>query len=196
MRPIQSPLGMTLVEVTFTAGLFATACAVAAPNLLAGLDDIRTRSAVRYLSGVLQEARMTAVTRSVNTAVRFVRSGDTFTFTTHADGNGDGIRTADIEGSVDPTIRAEDGLSRHFRDVELGARAGLPPVESGGTPPGDDPVRLGVSNLLAFTPAGTATPGSLYILGRRHQYVIRILGETGRTRVLVFDEQRQQWRPL
>ena len=72
----------------------------------------------------------------------------------------------------------------------------LPAVDAGGTPPGTDPIKLGSSNILTFTALGTSSSGSLYVRGRRNaQYVIRILGETGRVRVLKFDSRAQQWKP-
>ncbi len=62
---------------------------------------------------------------------------------------------------------------------------------------GTDPIKLGASNILTFSPAGTSSPGSLYVLGRnRAQYVIRVLGQTGKTRVLKFDARARQWNPL
>ena len=74
---------------------------------------------------------------------------------------------------------------------------GLPSVEPGGEPPGVDPVKLGAANILTFTPAGTSSSGSLYILGRKGtQYVIRIFGASGKTRVLKFDRRVRHWKPL
>jgi hypothetical protein len=50
--------------------------------------------------------------------------------------------------------------------------------------------------MVTFTPTGTATSGSLYIRGRRDaQYVVRVYGETGKTRVLKFVPRSGQWIP-
>jgi hypothetical protein len=49
--------------------------------------------------------------------------------------------------------------------------------------------------LLRSTPDGTATSGSLYLHGRERQYAVRILGATGRTRVLRFDRGLGRWMP-
>jgi len=69
-------------------------------------------------------------------------------------------------------------------------------VDPGGTPPGTNPIRLGSSSILTFTPLGTSSPGTLYVRGRRGiQYAIRILGETGKTRVLKFDPRTRRWKP-
>jgi hypothetical protein len=51
--------------------------------------------------------------------------------------------------------------------------------------------------MVVFTPLGTATAGSLYILGgTRRQYALRIFAETGRSRVLRFDARSGTWTPL
>jgi hypothetical protein len=70
-------------------------------------------------------------------------------------------------------------------------------VDSGGTPPGTDPIRLGSSSMATFAASGTSSSGSLYIRGRRNaQYVVRIYGQTGKTRVLKFDARSRQWKGL
>jgi hypothetical protein len=187
---------MSLLEVTFVMGLAATLAGIGLPPLTAGLEELRTRAAVRYLAGRLQRARVEAITRSVNVAVRFTSDGDSYRYGVFADGNDDGIRSSDIDAGVDFRVTADERLSDHFRSVIFGALPGLPAVDPYGTPPGSDPVRLGASDLLVFTPLGTATPGSLYVRGDRRQYVVRILGETGRTRVLSFSSEDRSWRPL
>jgi len=50
--------------------------------------------------------------------------------------------------------------------------------------------------MAAFDPRGTSTTGSLYVRCRNAQYVIRIFGETGKTRILKFDLGGRIWRPL
>ena len=88
-------------------------------------------------------------------------------------------------------------LFDQFTGVDFGAIPGLPAVDVGGTPPGADPIRLGNSSLATFTPTGTSSSGSLYIRGRRNaQYVVRIYGQTGKTRVLKFDARTRQWKGL
>jgi hypothetical protein len=83
-----------------------------------------------------------------------------------------------------------------FPGVDFGALPGLPGADAS-APPGSDPIRLGASDRVTFTPTGTATPGSLYVRGPGNaQYVVRILGETGRTRVLKFSAGSGTWHPL
>ena len=188
--------GYSLLELTFTVGLIATLGAIAGPQLLASVDDVRAAGAVRYLSGRLQRVRMEAVARSVDVALQFVQTPDGYTYAAYRDGNGNGIRTRDIQRGVDPLLTAVERLSDQFVGVDFGVLPGLPAVEAGGTPPGTDPIKLGLSNILTFTALGTSSSGSVYVRGRRNtQYVIRIFGETGKTRVLKFDARARQWQP-
>ena len=188
--------GYSLLELTFAVGLVGTLGAIAGPQLLAGVDDVRAAGAVRYVSGRLQRARMEAVARSVDVALQFVQTSGGYTYAEYRDGNGNGIRTRDIQRGVDPQITAVERLPDQFAGVDFGVLPGLPAVDSGGAAPGTDPIKLGLSNILTFTALGNSSSGSLYVRGRRNaQYVIRVFGETGKTRVLKFDGRARQWRP-
>ena len=194
MRQRLSGTGYSLLELLFATGLMATVAGMALPVMLAGLDEMRTLGAVRYVSSRLQRTRMDAVARSANTAVRFIRTGETVTFGVYADGNGDGVRSADILHGVDPVVFPEQRLSDLFPGVEFGTLPDLPAVDASSAAPGSDPIRVGSSDLLAFTPLGTSTSGSLYVLGPgRTQYVIRVFGATAKLRVVRFDVSRAQW---
>jgi type II secretory pathway pseudopilin PulG len=188
--------GYTVLELMFAVTLSLVLGAVAAPQLLGAVEDLRAAGAVRYVATKLQQARMEAVSRSAAVGWQFVSSTGGYTFAPYLDGNGNGIRTLDIQRAIDPRIGAIEKLTNHFAGVDFGAIPGLPPVDPGGTPPGSDPIRLGASNILTFTPLGTSSSGSLYVRGRRNQqYAIRMLGETGKARVLKFDSRTRQWKP-
>ena len=188
--------GYTLLEVMFAMALSVTLGAVATPQFLTVVDDVRAAGAVRYVVTRLQHARMEAVVRSTDVGVQFSATARGYTAAIYRDGNRNGIRTDDIQSGTDPRIGSVELVSDLFLGVDFGTLAGLPAVDPSGTPPGTDPIRLGSSNILTFTPLGTATSGSLYLRGRRHtQYVIRISGETGKVRVLKFDPQSQRWKP-
>jgi len=196
MRCRQSS-GHSFVEVVFVAGLVVTVSGIAVPQMLASLDDMRAIGATRYLSTRLHRARAEAVMRSTDVALQFVQVAGGYTFAVYVDGNRNGIRSRDIEQGVDRRLGGIERLGDSFNGVEFGAIPGLPAVDPAGTGPGDDPIRLGPSGFATFTARGTATPGSLYIRGAGGaQYVIRIFGETGRTRILRFNTRRNRWMPL
>ena len=188
--------GFSLLELLFAIGLAATVTAVAIPQVLAGVDAARTRGAARYLATRLQLARSTAVARSVSVGVRFEPNGGGYQFTAYADGNGNGIRTADIQRGIDAAVGGAERLAWGFSGVDVGVLPGLPAIDSSSDPPGSDPVKFGASSIVSFSPIGSCTSGTVYVLGRnRQQYAVRVLGETGRIRVWKFDGGTGKWTP-
>lgn len=188
--------GYAFIELLFAAGLAATLGAIAVPGLLGAIDEYRAIGAVRYLTTRLARARMEAIVRSSDVAVRFVEDANGYTYAVYLDGNNDGVRTRDIERGTDiPLVRSER-LSNHFPGVGFAVPAGLPPVD-GGSPTDGDPLKLGSSNLLSFSALGTSSSGSIYVRGRNgSQFVIRAFGETGKVRALKFESASRRWRPL
>jgi hypothetical protein len=139
-------------------------------------------AAARYLGGRMVMARTYAVTRSANVALRFTPTDSDATFQMFVDGNGNGVRTADITGGVDRPLDQAVTLSDLFSGVMIAAADGA------------DPIQIGSANLMSFTPLGTATPGTIFVRGREGlQLQLRVVGATGRTRLLRYDEESGDW---
>lgn len=188
---------ISLVDVMFALALSATLAGMAMAQTLGSLDDMRAVAAARYVSSRLQQTRIEAIVRGHRAALRFDQVANGYTFRTFLDGNRNGVLSADVQSGVDRPIDPPDALGHRFAGVEFGAIPGLPSVDPASAPPGTDPIRTGSSDMVTFTPMGTATTGSLYLRGRNHiQLVVRIFGQTGKTRVLRFDSRNQQWNPL
>lgn len=197
MASWRSARGYSLVETIFVAGLGATITAMAVPQLWTGLDDYRTSGAARYMATRLQRTRMEAIARSAAVGMRFVHIGGGYAYAEFVDGNRNGVLTREIDSGVDRPLRPPERLSEQFTGVDFGTLPDLPPIDTGGTAPGTDPIRLGRADIATFTPVGTATTGTLYIVGRYGaQYAVRIFGETGKTRLLKFDRRAARWRTL
>ena len=192
----QATMGYTLIELMFVMVLSLTLGAVATPQLLAAVEAVRATGAVRYAAIKLEHARMEAIVRAADVGWQFIKGEDGYTYRPFVDGNHNGIRTREIQRGIDPPIGPAERLSNYFAGVDFGIIPGLPAIERGGTSPGTDPIKLGSSNILTFSPLGTSSSGSLYVRGRTGaQYVIRVLGETGRLRILKFDPRTQAWKP-
>ncbi len=191
-------LGASLPELMLVVAMLATVSAISVPLLLQGLDNARVRAGARYLGARLQLARMLAVMRSQYVAMRFEAVDHSYRIALYVDGDGDGLRTADIERGVDRPLGAPERLEDQFASVRLGILEPVPAVEgSDWLRPSDSPVRVGRSGLVSFSPFGTATSGTLYVCGRgSDQYAVRVLGPTGRIRVLRFDRAAKRWREL
>ncbi len=185
--------GTSLLELTLVLAVMATLTGIAVPAVFAGLDHMRTAAAARYLGSKARLARMQAVTRSAAIGIRFEKHEASYRFAMYADGNFNGIRTADIGRGIDRMISPYERIEDQFPGVTFGIVDGVPGV-GGAAGGGADPIRFGRSDIMTFTAAGTATSGTLYIRSQKgHQYAVRILGATGRTRVLEFDVGAGTW---
>jgi len=178
------PRGFTLVEIMFVIGLWAVIAGIAIPQVLVALDRQKAWAAARYLAARMAMARSYAVTRSAYVALRFTRLGDDVLFQMFVDGNRNGVRTLDIGSQVDQAIGVSARLSELFPGVVIGISTDV----------GTDPVRIGSTNLLSFSPLGTATPGTIYVRGRDGlQLALKITGATGRTRLLRYVPRTREW---
>jgi prepilin-type N-terminal cleavage/methylation domain-containing protein len=188
--------GFTLVELMFALAIAGTLTTIAVPQGLRALDDFRTRAAARYLAQRLANARAGAIKRSVYMGLRFETALPDYRVTSVVDGDGNGLRTADILDGTDPTITPPELLAWHFPGVAFGILEGVPDAD-GQPANGTDGVRVGVSKLLSMNPDGTSSSGTLYLFGReRSQYAVRVLGVTGRVRILKYDHVRRLWEDL
>lgn len=161
----------------------------AVAQVLSGLARSQASMAARYLAAEMAAARSRAVMGAAAIGIRFGDSGTGYEMALYADGNRNGLRTRDIADGTDRLLRQGERLSDRFPGVTV---ALVPDAGLAG-----DPVKLGGSRLLTFTPAGTATPGSVYIRGRDgSQFVVRITGATGRTRVERLLVRRATWGRL
>jgi prepilin-type N-terminal cleavage/methylation domain-containing protein len=193
-RRLRGPTpGFTILELLFALAIAGTLTTFAVPQGLRALDDFHTRAAARYLAQRLVDARLGAIKRSLAQGLRFEAATPDYRVTTVIDGNANGLRTADIQKGIDRTLTQPEMVGTHFKDVVFGILDGVPDAD-GQPANGTDGVRVGVSKLLAMNPDGTSTSGTLYLHGRdRAQYAVRVLGVTGRVRVLKFDHVRRRW---
>lgn len=176
--------GYSLIELLFVCALLAVIGAASIPQSLAMIERARAFAAARYLSARMAQARLTAVSRSATVSLRFDRDARGFTFRAFVDGNRNGVRTRDILAGIDREIDEPVRLGDLFPGVTIG----LQPDLGGG-----DGLQVG-GDLLSFSSSGTATSGSVYIRGPdASQFVVRVLGATGRTRVLRYDPGRAEW---
>jgi type II secretory pathway pseudopilin PulG len=185
--------GFTALELLLAAAIALTMAGVAVPMTSGAIDAIRAGMAARYLEARIMDARMHALRRSARVALRFEPVNGEYRFGEYVDGNGNGVRTTEIAAGIDTQLTARQFLREQFPGVSFGLLANIPDVDGNRAMAESDGVRVGASRILTLGPDGTATSGTLYVHGRRAQYAIRVLGATGRTRLLRFDQGRQQW---
>lgn len=190
-----SARGVALIDVIVTVGVVGILAGIAIPALLATRERDAARMAARYMARRLDGLRIEAVRRNVVVSMRFDpdNPGRVGVF---ADGDGDGVLQRDIDQGIDYRLAPDAALSDHVGSVDVRIARDVPDPDGSGTlRAGSDPVRLGATNLLSLTPLGTATSGTVYLSGASGpQMAIRVLGATGRMRVLWFDQARRTWR--
>ena len=175
--------------------LLGVSAALALPSMRTGLDGLRAAAAARHLAALIQSTRVRAVTQSVHVGLRFERDGERYRYAMFADGDGDGLRARDIRSGVDARLADFERIGDRFPGVAIGIAARLPGIAGRETlPAGSDPIRFGASDGLTFSPLGTATSGTLYLHHRSgRQLAVRVLGATGRVRILEFNEDTASW---
>lgn len=194
VRRDSRPAGSTLIEVLAAVAVSGALMAVAGPSVLAGRDTARAGEAARHLASVIRLHRTLAVSSGVHVGLRFTQSRPEGVWTAYADGDRDGVRTDDVASGVDRALGPSDSLVSGFPGVTFGIIAGTRDIDDG-RPLEEPAVRLGTGGWLSIGPSGASSSGTIYVRGRtRGQYAVRVLGSTGRVRVLVYDPRRARWR--
>jgi hypothetical protein len=184
--------GLSLVELLFALATSVTVGALAMASTTAAIDEMRTAVAARYIAGRIGSARIDAVRRASAVALRFEAVDGDYVYAPYEDGNGNGVRTAEIREGIDRPVGAFERLADKFPGVRFELAPGVPDAD-GQAGTGGDGVRIGAARILTMSPDGTATSGTLYIRGRRGQYAVRVLGVTGRTRMLQYQPGNRTW---
>jgi hypothetical protein len=104
------------------------------------------------------------------------------------DGNGNGIRRADIQSGIDRRTRGPWLLSSVFPGVRYGS-------SPGGAGPLFPSLRIGRSRVISFSPIGKSTSGSLFLSNEYGQIAsVVVFGITGRVRCARYRGGR--WEPF
>lgn len=189
--------GAALIDIIFATSLSLVMMAIAVPVVGGTLERERTVVGAQYLAGQLLVARLDSLKRARAVAIRVEVVGDRTRLQLFADGDGDGVLQRDIDRGVDLPLTPPSFLDDQARGISLRVNQPITDVSgSADIAPGDDPLRIGNTALLTFSPLGSATNGTLYVAAHRGpQMAIRVFGATGRVRVLTFDAHTRQWRP-
>jgi hypothetical protein len=179
--------GHSLVETVVALAILALVAAVAVPNLRAQVAQYRLLGAARVFKGHFIHARSIATRLNVQTAIRFEEGEDCVNYSLYADGNRNGVLSRDIARGVDWKVRGPMRLDANVGGVRVAILPGIPALPPDtGILDSTDPIRFGRSNMLSFSPLGTATPGTFYLAGDNMQAAVRVTGGSARVRLMIY----------
>lgn len=191
--------GFQLVELVVVLALLSMAALIVVPPVLSMSARLRTEMAAHELVVALYQTRSLAQLQSAYVGIKFYPTAGRVTYACYRDGDGDGVRTVDITAGTDPQVTPLRTM------LNLGGRTGFgfppgPPPRDPGDPTHrldrlEDPIRFNDSDIASYGPLGTSTPGSLYVTdGRGELFVVRVLGLTGKVRVMRWDAKSDAWK--
>jgi type II secretory pathway pseudopilin PulG len=190
--------GITLLETVVCVVLASLAAVAVLPALGKMRASALTAAGARHLAVTLQALRWKSVAQGRGFGLYFVRDASGWCWYEVRDGNGNGLRAAEIANGSDPTLSGPRRLENVASGVTLGFPPGSPiprvPPSEGWIHDLDDPIRIGRSKLLAFSPSGTSSSGSLYVTdGRERLYAVVLYGRTAKIRVWRYAPASRQW---
>jgi type II secretory pathway pseudopilin PulG len=184
--------GATFIEVTLVMTILALMVAIAVPGTAQAVDAARARLAAGFIASRVRLARQEAIFKTRQVGVVFDWRDGRWVFSVCLDGNRNGIRRADIGSGADPCSEGPHDIAQMFPGNRIDVDPTLPGPE--GSDASADPVRFGPSDMLSFSPAGSCTPGTVFVRSKEGaQYAVRVGGATGRTRILRYDPGRSAW---
>ncbi|HTY40749.1 MAG TPA: GspH/FimT family pseudopilin [Thermoanaerobaculia bacterium] len=196
--PLSSAAGISIFELLLGMTTLAGLLAIATPGVVRLRQEVSLRSAVHETSVAFYLARSYAISKNRNVGLKFRKNGDRYEWALYADGNGNGVRTAEIASGVDRFLGVTYPWTRN--DVRPGIMTGtrVPDPSS----PGhyldrvDDPIRFNSSDICSFTAMGDATPGSVYLWDAHDgMAVLRVFGATAKVRSLYYRRGERGWTP-
>jgi len=184
--------GGTLVELLIALTLIFIVVAFAVPTTAATVDAGRAGHAAGMMAGRFRLARQEAVSQSRSVAIVFDQVNGRWTFRVCVDGNGNGIRRAEITSGIDACVEGPVDIEALFPGIRIDVDAAV--RGPAGEPPSPDAVRFGASDLASFSPLGSCSSGTLFLRSPMGAlFAVRIGGATGRTRVLRYDATAAAW---
>jgi prepilin-type N-terminal cleavage/methylation domain-containing protein len=191
--------GYQLVELLIAMAISSLVLAIGIPPLLSLAAGLRVELAAAEVASAFHVARAYAIRHDANVGLKFrVDADGTVTWALFRDGDGDGVLSADILSGDDPQVIPRTRISHLGRQIRFGFPPGRAPRDPGDPRRRltglDDPIRFNRSDIAAFSPIGTATPGTVYVTdGMRHLAAARVFGRTGRIGCLVYDAAGERW---
>jgi len=191
--------GFTLPEALVALAIVGLAAGVGAPVYLEWAGRAPLAAAARELTAEYGAMRFRAVAQNRAQGLWFRRLQEGWGFQRVRDGNGNGLRVAELRSGVDEILDAvrfpQDRRGRAtYGFVEGGPFPGVPP-RAEPLVPSDDPIRFGRSDIVSFKGNGHASSGTVYLTdGRERMWAVVLYGRSGRVRAFRYDRREGRWK--
>ena len=194
---VPTSAGIAIIDLVCATAVLVMAAGMTVPVIGGTLAREKAMAGAQYLAGQLQRARIESLRRATSVALRVEVVDDRTSLRLFVDGNGNGVQQREIDRGTDRALTSLDWLDHHVAGISLRIVEAAPDIGGGGSlAPGSDPLRIGRTALLVFSPLGSSSSGTLYVAAERGpQMAVRVYGATGRSRVLAFNAQARLWQP-
>lgn len=190
--------GLTLTELVLSValvGLLTTALIPAVANVRSAA---LAAAGARQMVVTLHALRWKSVSLGRSHGLFFDQQPGGWIWYVVRDGNGNGLRTAEVLDGRDPTLSGPHRLEDSIPGVTLGFPTDRPiprvPPAEGPIDHLEDPVHFGNTDLVGFGPLGTASSGTIYVSDQLHRlYAIVLFGKTARITVWRYHARNGQW---
>ncbi len=192
--------GFSVLELLVVLALIGLLVMIASPDLRGAERQREFENFARETVYLVEKCRWKAMNERTYAGIVFEKSGDLYAASLYTDGNGNGIRIADVQSGKDPAFYRTVILQRASGDIAAGilqnpAVAQIPP-KTGTIDDAEDPVKFGKSDILSFSPNGDSSSGTLYLACRsqRQMYALVIYGATAR--LTLWKYSNFQWQTV
>ncbi len=193
-----SDTGLSLPELLVVVTLAGLALAFVMPSFGSIHSDVRLAAGTRQMVSILQAQRWNSIAGNRFHGLFFERDAAGWSWFEVEDGNGNGLSTEEVHRGIDRKRSGPHRLGDLAPATLLGypatGRVGRIPPRRGWIDTHSDPIRFGPSNLVAFSPKGSSSSGTLFVTdGRRGLMAIVLYGRTGRLRVWRWHSEENRW---
>jgi type II secretory pathway pseudopilin PulG len=187
--------GLSMTELVLVLSIAMLVLAMSWPVMASAISAGKGHQAAAFVAGQLRSAQSEALRASRAAGLVFDDTSGHWRFRVCVDGNGNGLRRADVVVGIDRCLTEAFDVATMFSGVAIGVDPGLRGPD--GEPGSADPVRFGRGNIASFTGAGSGTAGSLFLrLNDGEHFLIRVAGVTGRVRLLRHHPATLRWEEL
>jgi prepilin-type N-terminal cleavage/methylation domain-containing protein len=178
--------GHSLLELLIALAILGLMVCVAVPAFATYRRKNSIIVAARQLEATLRLVRSRSIARSAHAGIKFTGSGSSWSFAIYDDGDDDGVRNDDIRNGTDPMAVPPAPLMPRLQCARIGLLPyAIKDPDGDPLPPAKSPVQFGTSAICSFSPIGSGTPGTIYVTTDIGDlYCIRVLGTSGRVRIL------------